>query len=525
MKKQTDFKKDGALFSKVNETLYSYDTLKFSIGDIVNYDDEDIFKDAATAVRGLKVHEYSGGGQDFTYYDIYTGYNLPSKTITNTYTDTGILQQVSIQDYDRDSNGIINHFIPISNEMNGSDDINIKTDYTYIFNKVNLSSSEDALKNVNALYLPIQTDTYKNGVLLEKSKVIYTDWGLNTLGTANIIDKEFIETSKGSGLLENRLTYHDYDDKGNPLEVSKADGPHIVYIWGYNHQYPVAKIENATYSQIEGLSYFGSGFDLGAYGLSSNQKSSLRTGLSNALITTYTYDPLIGVISITDPSGYTSYYEYDAFNRLQFIKDKDGKVLEQYKYNYALEELSGNATSSTSSATVGDNIVITANVQGGSGNFDYEWTVPGVSSLPNLDQISFNALSTHVPSVTATCTVTDTQTLESITFSKQVVVTQSYPALSVGEIYQPDVTRSVGNFVSYSITVSGGSGSYNYKWTKTNDQYTITLSNGSQSSIVDGVTSDDCDDFIIKCEVTDNNTNEVVIKTKTMYVIFGCGFE
>ena len=46
------------------------------------------------------------------------------------------------------------------------------------------------------------------------------------------------------------VAYHSYDAKGNPTEVSKKDGTHIVYIWGYHQTQPVAKIENATLADI-----------------------------------------------------------------------------------------------------------------------------------------------------------------------------------------------------------------------------------------------------------------------------------
>jgi YD repeat-containing protein len=52
------------------------------------------------------------------------------------------------------------------------------------------------------------------------------------------------------------------------------------------------------------------------------------------MVTTYTYDPLIGVTSITDPKDYTVYYEYDDFNRLKQVKDADGKILSENEYNY-----------------------------------------------------------------------------------------------------------------------------------------------------------------------------------------------
>ena len=64
--------------------------------------------------------------------------------------------------------------------------------------------------------------------------------------------------------------------------------------------------------------------------------SILRTNpnLPKALVTTYTYDPLVGMISQTDPNGQTVYYEYDDFNRLKLVKDQAGNIMQQYTYNY-----------------------------------------------------------------------------------------------------------------------------------------------------------------------------------------------
>jgi YD repeat-containing protein len=56
--------------------------------------------------------------------------------------------------------------------------------------------------------------------------------------------------------------------------------------------------------------------------------------LADKLVTTYTYDPLIGVTSITPPSGIRESYIYDSANRLQKVIDVNGKVLKEMKYNY-----------------------------------------------------------------------------------------------------------------------------------------------------------------------------------------------
>jgi YD repeat-containing protein len=53
-----------------------------------------------------------------------------------------------------------------------------------------------------------------------------------------------------------------------------------------------------------------------------------------ALMTSCTYEPLIGLSSSTDPDGKTIYYEYDSFQRLRQIKDQQGEIVKRVEYNY-----------------------------------------------------------------------------------------------------------------------------------------------------------------------------------------------
>ena len=55
----------------------------------------------------------------------------------------------------------------------------------------------------------------------------------------------------------------------------------------------------------------------------------------DAMMTTYTYKPLVGISSETDPSGRTTFYEYDIFGRLKSVKDEEKKIVKVYQYNYA----------------------------------------------------------------------------------------------------------------------------------------------------------------------------------------------
>ncbi|MNE19559.1 hypothetical protein D3C80_1126460 [compost metagenome] len=55
---------------------------------------------------------------------------------------------------------------------------------------------------------------------------------------------------------------------------------------------------------------------------------------ADAQMTTYTYEPLIGITSATDAKGQSIYYEYDYFQRLKVIKDQDRNIIKAFNYNY-----------------------------------------------------------------------------------------------------------------------------------------------------------------------------------------------
>jgi uncharacterized protein RhaS with RHS repeats len=51
-------------------------------------------------------------------------------------------------------------------------------------------------------------------------------------------------------------------------------------------------------------------------------------------MTTFTYDPLIGMTSATDAADKTTYYEYDEFQRLKRVKDEHGNIITHQLYHY-----------------------------------------------------------------------------------------------------------------------------------------------------------------------------------------------
>jgi YD repeat-containing protein len=143
-------------------------------------------------------------------------------------------------------------------------------------------------------------------------------------------------------------TYDAYDDFGNPTQITSKGKITTCYIWGYNKEYPIAKIENATYATGRPNTITANQQTLinDAVAASINETTALtesaliaklqllRNGFPEAMVTTYTYDPLIGVTSITDSKGYIIYYTYDSFSRLKTIKDAQGNLLSENQYNY-----------------------------------------------------------------------------------------------------------------------------------------------------------------------------------------------
>jgi YD repeat-containing protein len=60
----------------------------------------------------------------------------------------------------------------------------------------------------------------------------------------------------------------------------------------------------------------------------------LRLYPKAAQLTSYTYEPLLGITSQSDANGNISYYEYDNLGRLKFIRDTDKNIIKAMDYQY-----------------------------------------------------------------------------------------------------------------------------------------------------------------------------------------------
>ncbi len=150
-------------------------------------------------------------------------------------------------------------------------------------------------------------------------------------------------------------------DNNKLVQIKKPGELNITCKWAYNNTLPIIKAENTSYAElsaaisaapiiIDGASYGTLDEyleDVGEF-VSANGKldddkdlswsnfvKSIQDALPDALITLYTYKPMVGITTETQPSGITIYYAYDGFNRLKYIVDQDGHILKMYEYHYA----------------------------------------------------------------------------------------------------------------------------------------------------------------------------------------------
>ena len=318
-------KSDGTL---VRQTTYQYD-----------FDEDLNFDRRVYAIKvGQNGFNSQGPGSyttDIVRFDASRNVDRLVQTAVTDYYDNSSVVTRSFNRY----NNPYGH-IKEKETINSNNEISItKFFYPYDFT----TSITNELFNRNQIASPIDVITSQQVGSTEKilSKVhnIYKDWG------NNVLLPEEVQTAKADGELEPRVKYTEYDGFGNPTEVAKTDGTPMAYIWGYNHQYPVAKIENMTYSgvsayvnDIQSKSDLDTDHKMGGQGTEGalrTELNKLRTELpTDAMVTTYTYDPMVGVTSMTDPRGYTVYYEYDEFNRLQYVRDADGNLISENKYHY-----------------------------------------------------------------------------------------------------------------------------------------------------------------------------------------------
>ncbi|MDC8102984.1 RHS repeat domain-containing protein [Chryseobacterium sp. PTM-20240506] len=218
------------------------------------------------------------------------------------------------------------------------------TDETGDYSEKNYKYADDLnnqkLKNANLIAVPLQSETKvtQDGISknISKSEVKFDR-------TTDVYPSSTISYDVVNGTPSTEGTFDKYDAFGNVLQLTSKSGVPVSLVYGYNNTLLIAKVEGITYDQLTALNIIQPIVNASLKDISDPSTepafiTALDTfrknqNLKQYNITTYTYDPLIGVTTETSPAGVRKNYQYDNANRLIKITDRTGNTLQEFKNN------------------------------------------------------------------------------------------------------------------------------------------------------------------------------------------------
>lgn len=321
---------------KIINTTTSYTSVKKIF---TNYKDDSrfstVFPNYVAAKRYSVVLQFSPpqldeeNAYDLAKYLTYRKWIYPEKVTTQYYATDGTSYIEDIVNYVYENQL---HTLPTQIITKGSDGI-LKTVHNYYPQDITLSGTAEIARNLliskNVLSPILKQTVEKNNTTLITLLTEYKEF------YPGLVMPNIKYSSVRNSPLKERMIIN-YSPEGKLIEQYKPNDVHEVYLWGYNNAYPVAKILGSDYNTVK--QYISQNIldnPLNDVQLRT-ELDKIRIGLqgTKALITTYTYSPLIGITSETDTNGKTIYYEYDLLGRLKLIRDKDGNILKTIEYKY-----------------------------------------------------------------------------------------------------------------------------------------------------------------------------------------------
>ncbi len=151
----------------------------------------------------------------------------------------------------------------------------------------------------------------------------------------DVILYDFTEAKTGS---------RSYKDTDAIVKSSVQSGDYVVTLWAKGTGNVTVKIGTSA----QGSKAVTSEWALYSWDLELTTSSDIKVELSattvnidelrlypkGARMTTYTYEPGVGISAIGDPNNIFSYFDYDDVGRLKLMLDQDSNILKYIKYKY-----------------------------------------------------------------------------------------------------------------------------------------------------------------------------------------------
>lgn len=167
------------------------------------------------------------------------------------------------------------------------------------------------------------------------SDVAYTSFETKDPGNWNYIGVPIVDASSPSGKKVYSLSSGSIT-KGNPSVAGKYILSYwyklgaVVNVSGGTKGTPVIKNTRGNWALAEcEITNVTGTFTVSGTGTI----DELRFHPYDAQMTTYLYEPLIGLTCVIDPKGNLQFYDYDNSQRLKTIRDQNGNIVKSYRYN------------------------------------------------------------------------------------------------------------------------------------------------------------------------------------------------
>jgi len=324
------YDKKNGIFTLINRTDYSYTTFKKQIS-VVGFKSFANYKSANKTVCGTVCFSNADGGFQYTDIVAETGLIKLTQVKETSYMNGNSVEKLTTHFY----NNLDKQYEVSATYQTNSNGTTLKKSFKYP-NDMTVAPYT-SMVNRNMLSQVIVTTDSIDNKFLQENETVYFSW--SNSNSNPLIAPSCTTIKRVTNAKETEYTFHNYDKYGNLQYISKYGADPVVYLWSYNYQYPIAKIEGATYTDVKAA--LGNYSDTQVETLAAKADptadmttiNNLRTNLPQALVTTYTYKPLTGILTMTDPRGVVTNYDYDSFGRLNKVTQA-GLVLEEYKYNY-----------------------------------------------------------------------------------------------------------------------------------------------------------------------------------------------
>lgn len=442
LKEQITYKKEGQAYSPLEKRVYSYELQQMNL--IKNYIiDRRVINsfnphgngcdfvltepsvDRAMQMSGAVI----GSSNNTNIYDVIPYninrqyYRLKGKQVTSMIGTSNINTTEEYAYYDQSKQ--------MKNITKNTSDPTKKISTEYKYPRDYTDAIYVTMKNKNMQAPVIEEITYNGASERQRIKTNYTN---ATSITNGLIRPASIQTSSsGMGNLQTEVNFDRYDAQGNLLQATLKDGTTQSYLWSYSYQYPIADIKNASYNDIStaltalGINTTTLASNPNPDDVTFNKLKELGTRLPNAFVSIYKYRPLIGMLETINPQLLTTFYSYDDYGRLTFIKDNENKLISTYEYNYKGpgEPMQISVPVAASYMVTSSYLtqMFTATVTNNIGSLSYSWYLKnssGITIASTLNQTSNSYTATlQTPGATSiTCIAKDNFTQKTVEISK-----------------------------------------------------------------------------------------------------------